>query len=489
MDVARPYARAVAVGQGRILAVGSEAQVRRHRRPTTAVIDCGGRALLPAFIDPHCHLLAYAASLGAVDCRPGAVASIADIQTAIRRRAAATPPGRWLRAFGYSETELAEGRHPTRWELDAASPSHPVRLIHRSGHACVLNSLALRLCGIGIAAEEPPGGYLEREAASGEPSGLLLEMDELVERAVPPLAYHELATAVAQASRQLLAWGVAALQDMTAGNGPADLALLQRLRREGHLRQHLVAAVGYQAMDKVEPGAASTVKVAIKELGDEIYPDEAALAEMVAEAHARGFQVAVHAVEERAIAAAVAAFEGALARRPRPHHHRIEHCGLCPPELARRIGALGLTVVTQPAFLYHSGDRYLRQVPPEKQPYLYPLRSLARAGARLAASSDCPVAPPDPLAALYGAVARRSRRGQRLPGAETVDVATALAMHTREAARAAGLDGERGIIAPGLAADLMLLSADPAAIEVDALLELRVEMTMLAGEVAWRARV
>ena len=88
-----------------------------------------------------------------------------------------------MRAVGYSEVDLAEGRHPTRWDLDAAAPDHPVRLIHRSGHACVLNSLALRLCGVDIATEEPPGGYLERDTSSGEPTGLLLEMNELVERA------------------------------------------------------------------------------------------------------------------------------------------------------------------------------------------------------------------------------------------------------------------------------------------------------------------
>ncbi|MFQ5879155.1 MAG: amidohydrolase family protein, partial [Dehalococcoidia bacterium] len=256
------------------------------------------------------------------------------------------------------------------------------------------------------------------------------------------------------------------------------------------------AAVGYEAMDNVDASTVRTVKIAIKELGDEIYPDEAVLAEMVAEAHARGFQVAVHAVAERAVAAAVAAFEGALARQPRPDHsfdsaqdkrHRIEHCGLCPPDLARRIGSLGLTVVTQPSFLYHNGDRFLRQVAPQVQPHLYPLRSLAQAGARLAASSDCPVVPPDPIAGIYGAVARRSKGGQRLPGEETLDVHMAVAMHTRDAARAAFLDEERGVIAAGMAADLVLLSADPTTVEAEELAGLRVEMTLSEGRVAWRA--
>ena len=163
MNPQRPRAEAVAVRQGRIAAVGSEGEVASLRTAETRLLDCGGGALLPAFIDAHAHLLAYAASLLSVDCGPAAVRSIDDIRRAIEERARATPPGRWLRAFGYDETALAERRHPNRHDLDAAAPQHPVRLIHGSGHACVLNSLALRLAGIDITSEEPPGGYMERE--------------------------------------------------------------------------------------------------------------------------------------------------------------------------------------------------------------------------------------------------------------------------------------------------------------------------------------
>ena len=205
--------------------------------------------MLPGFIDAHCHLLAYAASLLSVDCSPAAVSSIADIQAAIRRRAESTPAGRWIRAVGYSEVDLAEGRHPTRWDLDAAAPDHPVRLIHRSGHACVLNSLALRLCGIDMATEEPAGGYLERDASSGEPSGLLLEMNELVERAVPPLAYEELAEGVRLASQRFLAAGVTSLVDASHTNGPAEWELMRRLRQEGHLAPRLTAMVGIEHLE------------------------------------------------------------------------------------------------------------------------------------------------------------------------------------------------------------------------------------------------
>jgi len=500
MEPRWPQAQAVAVQGDRILAVGSDAEVRHYVGPQTEVVDCRGRAVLPGFIDAHCHVLAYAASLLSLDCSPAAVSSIADIQAALHRQAQAVPAGHWIRAVGYSEVDLAEGRHPTRWELDAAAPDHPVRLIHRSGHACVLNSLALRLCGIGSETEEPGGGYLERDLSTGEPTGLLLEMNELVERAVPPLSYEQLAQGVGLASGRFLAAGVTSVVDATHTSGATDWELLRRLRRDGHLLPRLTAMVGFEHREeaagwekdsslRLRSGQAlelGALKIAVKELGEAIYPEEDALGEMVMEAHAQGWQVAIHAVEERAVAAAANALAGAVAQLPRPdHRHRIEHCGLCSPAVAARIGAAGLMVVSQPAFLYHNGERYLRQVAPQKQAYLYPLRSLQGAGVRLAAGSDCPVVPPEVIPGLYGAVARRSQGGRRLPGEEALSMGEALTMYTSAAAYASFAEGERGSIAPAKLADVVVLSGDPTVCPPDELLGLRPEMTIVGGQVVW----
>ncbi|MGQ9573499.1 MAG: amidohydrolase [Dehalococcoidia bacterium] len=498
MEPRRPRAQAVAVQGERILAVGSNADIRRHaRRPRAEVIDCRGRALLPGFIDAHCHLLAYAASLLAVDCSPDAVSSIADIQAALRRQAEVTPRGRWIRAVGYSETDLAEGRHPTRWDLDAAAPHHPVRLIHRSGHACVLNSLGLRLCGIGLETEEPPGGYLERDLAAGESTGVLLEMNELVDRAVPPLGEKELVDGVRLANQRFLAAGVTSVVDATHTNGPAEWELLRRLRQQGHLAPRLTAMVGFEHREAaarwreegddggLELGA---VKLMIKELGEEIYPQEDALAEMVSQAHAEGWQISIHAVEERAVAAAAGALARALAESSRhDHRHRIEHCGICPPPLVERIATAGLMVVTQPSFLYYSGDRYLRQVPPDKQPHLYPLRSLLAAGVRLAAGSDCPVVRPEVAPGLYGATTRRSKGDQPVGEEESISIDEALGLYTTAAAYAIFAEGGRGSIAPGRLADLAVLSADPTTCRPSDLLGVQPQMTIVGGQMIWCA--
>jgi hypothetical protein len=202
--------------------------------------------------------------------------------------------------------------------------------------------------------------------------------------------------------------------------------------------------------------------------------------------------VAIHAVGEAAVAAAAGALADALRRRPRCNHrHRVEHCGVCPSALARRLAALGVLVVTQPSFLYHNGDRYLRQVPAEDLPYLYPLRTLLESGVPVAAGSDAPVAPPGPLSGLAGATRRLSSGGAAVAPGQAVSAEEALAMHTRAAAYAAFEEGEHGSLRAGKRADLVLLSCLPVRQAGDPLSgepvnALTVEMTVVGGEIAWQ---
>ncbi|MDE3095069.1 MAG: amidohydrolase family protein [Chloroflexota bacterium] len=459
MDPAPPRATAVLVRDGTVAAVGGDALAAS---PGARHIDCAGGVLAPAFIDPHCHLLAAAARACSVDCSPVAVRSIAEIQDRLREAAARTRPGAWVRAAGYDESRLEERRHPTRRDLDAAASRHPVRLLHRSGHAVVLNTAALRLAGIAGDTPEPAGGVIDRFGDDGEPSGLLLEMGDAVDRVVPPLPYEELASGVEAVAQAFLSAGVTAICDATHTNGAREWNLFARLQTERRLPLDVTLMEGAaHAGEMPEAPLAHLrrghVKIMLSEAGG-LTPDEVELAHIVAGLHDAGRDVAIHAVEERAVAAAIAAIEAAVRRGPRPHRHRIEHAALAPRGGAARMARAGITVVTQPAFLGHNGDRYLREVPPEKHRRLYPIGSLARAGVRVAASTDAPVVPASPLEGVRAAVERRAPSGATVGSGQAVPLTRALAMWTRDAAWAIGAERERGRIAPGMVADFVLLS-------------------------------
>ncbi len=489
LDPSRPRAEALLAVDGLIAAVGRSADVRAHPAAAAArVVDCGGRTLVPAFIDAHIHLLAAAARLDAVDCGPEAVASIDEIKAGIRERAATTPPGEWVRAGGYDELALVERRHPDRHDLDQAAPDHPVRLVHRTGHACVLNSRALALAGIDNSTPEPPAAYLERDLTSGEPTGLLLEMNDRVNRALPPLSYERLAAACAALDRRLLEAGVTCVQDATATNGPDDWRLFRRLIEERRLSVSLslMEGLAHLASPAAKGGGRRPrrggVKLQPRELEHELSPGPAEIVALVRRVDAAGRQVAVHAVGRLAIDAALDAFQALGPARCQTMRHRIEHAGICSPSTAERIARLGVMVVTQPGFLYWNGALIEQRVATADIADLYPLRRLLDAGVVLAGSSDAPVAPAVPLTSLRAAVERRTRSGAVLSPEQRLSGEEALALFTRNAAYALGLEAERGALRRGMAADCVLLSADPTAPAPD-WDRLTLDLTVRAGQV------
>lgn len=487
MDPARPRAEAVLVFRGAIVTAGAESEVARAAREAEAEeLDLEGRALVPAFIDAHMHFFGYAAKLVSVDCGPGAADSITAILRRIRARAAQLPDGAWVRASGYDELALRERRHPNRFDLDSAAPDHPVRLMHRSGHASVLNSRALAQAGISGETPEPPGGYMERDLETGEPTGLLVEMDEWLDEAVPPLGPAELRAAAAEASGKLMAAGITCLEDAGARNGPEEWRLVEELQAAGVLKQAVAMMEGYEHLGELPEGGGrlrrGSVKVMPRELEHEFHPQAGELANMLESIERAGRKAAVHAVSRRGVTTVLDAFERLGARAA---GHRIEHCGVCSPADAARIARLGLTVVTQPGFLRQNGDLILKRLSASDLPDLYPLRRLLDAGVALAGSSDAPVIGPDAIGSMRAAVERRSSSGADMGVRQGIEAGEALALFTSSAARALGLAGERGRISPGLAADFVALDQDPTAPDCD-WDRLAVQMTILGGEVTHR---
>ena len=498
LDPSRPVATALGVRAGRVLFLGDESDAAKLSGPSTRRYDGHGGVLLPGFHDAHLHLLGMAARLRSLDCTPASVRSLGELKERLSEAARQAPPGAWLRGWGYDDTALAERCHPTRHDLDGAAPRNPVRLTHRSGHAVVLNSLALAAVGIGRETPDPPGGAIDRDE-HGEPTGLLLDMGAYLAGRVPRLPPADLETGMREANAWLLSRGVTAVQDASPDNDLSRLRLLTRMIDNGLLVPRLTFMPGVRNLEEFRDASADGpagvcgprlghAKIMLTASTGALSPAPEELEALVREAVGRGYPVAVHSVEAEAVRAAAEV----LGRVPPPEGsgapHRIEHASELPPEALEAVRSSGAMVVTNPGFIHFGGERYRRTVPPEEQPWLYRIGALHRAGVPLAFGSDAPVEMPEPLAELAAAVTRRSSEGGLLGSAtEAVAAEEAFRIAIRGGAHAAGAGTWLGALRPGMAADLVLLDGDPFRRDPAEWPNLRVLATIVAGRVAWEA--
>ncbi len=500
MDARQPGAEMVAIAGGKILLAAGNEEMESVSGVKTRVIDCCGKTVMPGFNDAHCHVFSFVRKLLSIDLSPASVGSIADIKAVILRQAQNTPPGEWITGTDYNEFYLAEKRHPTRRDIDEVAPDHPVILSHRSLHACALNSMALSLAGINAETPEPPGGMIDRAPGTGEPNGILFEMlGYLREKVLPPLSEEELADGLALADRHYLSYGITSLQDATVTNNYERWQSFCRFKEAGKLRSRVYMRMGAQARSRFqEAGLASGsgdsqlrlggVKIMLSEIAGQLQPPQPELNRQAINSHHAGFQLAFHAIGQSEVAAAISALEYTNERFPLAHRrHRIEHCSECPPYLLERLRELNAVVVTQPPFIYYSGERYLATVPTDRLPWLYRIKSLLDGGLIVAGSSDSPVVPLNPLAGIYAAVTRKAESGQQLMPEECVSVKQAMAMYSTNAAYASFEEGIKGSIAPGKLADIVVLSDDPTQVPPEQIRDIKVEMTIIGGEVVWES--
>ena len=499
LDPDNPEAGIIGIKDGRIFFTGSIEDLESITGPDTKVIDCEGKTVTPGFNDAHCHIFSFLRKLISVDLSERSVRSIDDIKAAIKHKANNTPEGEWISGTDYNDFYLVEKRHPNRRDLDEVAPDHPVVLSHRSLHACVLNSKALSLAGITRETGEPPGGYIERELNTGEPSGLLIDMLGYIrEEVMPSIPETELENGIRLASDHYLSNGITSLQDATVVNDYSRWQRFHRFKEKRLLKSRLYCMPGVDHLDEfMEAGLSfgsgdnhlniGHVKITPSETRENgIQPAQPELNQMVFDIHKSGFRAAIHAIRYETVEAAINAIENALGQLPRDdHRHRIEHCSECPPRLLERIRKLGIVVVTQPPFLYFSGERYLATVPSDRQPWLYRIKALMEAGIPVAGSSDSPIVDDNPLVGIYAAVNRLATSGQAVLPEERISVNRALEMYTSNAAYASFQEHEKGTISEGKLADLVLLSNDPTTVSPERIKDITVDMTIIGGEVVW----
>ena len=497
LDTAAPAASFVAVKGDRIALVSGMGLSEELKRKAARVVDCSGKTLLPGFVDAHCHVTAYAESLVSVPLSPGdGVRSIPDIQDRMCAACAQVSPGEWVRGKSYDEFYIDEKRHPTRHDLDEAAPSNPVKLTHRSGHAHVLNSLALQNAGIDAATGDPPGGIIDRDLETGLPTGLLFGMGGYLSERIPGLDEAEIERGVERANEKLLSYGIASVQDASPSNDLKQWKRFESWKQRGLFVPRITMMLGLRAFSAFDEKTYScslrgtdlrlgAVKIMVDRVTGSLEPSQEELNEIIASVHAAGFQAAMHAIEEPVVEAAIEGIAYARSLHPRSdYRHRIEHCSVCRPALLEKLADLGCMVVTQPAFLHYEGERYLKTVAADDLENLYPVGAMAAGNLRTGFGSDFPIVDPNPMVGIGAAVTRRTEDGRRVPGKET-DLLQAIKMQTLEAAAGNFEENLKGSISPGKLADFVLLSEDPFSVFPDRIKDIRVSLTVLGGRIVY----
>ncbi|MFC4944298.1 amidohydrolase [Pseudonocardia sp. GCM10023141] len=492
-------ANRLAVLGSRIVAVGADCDGLSAAR----TVDLGGNWVVPGFHDAHNHMAWFGLALRDLDLGAPSIRSVDDVYAAVAAVAAERPPGSWIRGTGYDDNSLVGG-HPQRAALDRVAGDHPVWLQHRSGHMAVVNSVVLNRIDLRTV---PPGGDVVRDA-EGRPTGLIREQAQLLLR---PLMYPtptaDLVEAIDRASRALLAEGVTSVQEAGVGGGllgrtPVEVGAYQSALASGALGvratlmvvleelHDIVGAVGAEAFgldlglrsgfgdDRLRIGpvklwadgsligrtAALSEPYSDQNDGDRGYfqIEEHLLRESIIKVHEAGWQIAAHAIGDRAVGAVLDAYAEALRRFPRAdHRHRIEHCGLITAPDVARLADLGVIPVPQARFLHEIGDGMLAALGEKRMDGCYRQQSFLDAGVVLPASSDRPVVKGAPLLGMADAVQRRTAKGVVLTPQERIQPADALRAYTWGSAYAAFREHELGLLRAGYLADFAVLSADP----------------------------
>jgi predicted amidohydrolase YtcJ len=519
LDPSRPTAEALVIREGRISYVGNTDEARRSAAPGTEVIDLGERVLLPGFVESHSHPIYYGRYLEEVDCRYAR--SLDDIVDALKDRARDTPPGEWVVGNGYDHTLLEESRHPTRRELDRASPEHPVLLRNITGHSMVVNSEVLGIAEVTAKTPDPEGGHVGREK-DGEPDGIFWEWAQrLVQSHLPEVESADISRYLQNASTEYLAAGVTSVVDAAIGfnYGIRDAEVYAQVAGEGGLPLRYGAAIMYDVwrelrdgagpglewpgdLEKVRPlsvkffqdGSIQIETAALREpyFGESepadhhvIWPQEE-LDRMVADAHSSGWQIWTHGNGDAAIGSILDAYEGALRADPRTdHRHRIEHCQMAGEDQLDRMMELGITASFFAPHVWHWGDRH-REIflGPERAARIDPLGSAARRGMRFGLHNDSPVTPVSPLLSVGTAVSRLTSGGQVLGAGQAITVEQALRSMTLDAAYLAFEEDSKGSLAEGKLGDVVVLEADPYEVAPGEIKDIPVAMTIVGGEVA-----
>src|SRR5213083_3702861 len=511
-----PQPGAVAIGGGKILAVGDSAAVARYLGARTRVMRADGGLVMPGFADGHTHFIGGGFQLASVDLRGAATPQ--EFIRRLKEYARAHKPGEWITGGDWDHTRWAGQPLPRHEWIDSVTPDNPVFVSRLDGHEALANAAAMRAAGITKDTPTPPGGEILRDARTGEPLGIFKDRAlDAVGRAVPEPSPEQRDSALARALAHAASLGVTATSHVSASW--ADLASYRRLERAGRLTMRAALYLPLDSWRAVAETLSHSgrgddwVKIAgLKGYMDgsagsrtayfvEPYSDSAGyrglmqhseedMRRWIGNADSAGLQVAVHAIGDRANAILLAIYDSvAGAHGPRDRRFRIEHAQHLRPQDIPLFGKLGVIASMQPYHAIDDGRWVEQRIGPVRIKTTYPFRTQLDTGARLAFGSDWTVAPLDPILGMYAAVTRRTLDGKNPNGwvpEQKISVGEALRAYTAGNAYATFDEGKRGTLAPGADADVVVLDRNLFTIPPDSLDRARVRYTIVGGRVVYR---
>jgi predicted amidohydrolase YtcJ len=508
VDPKNPRAQAVAMSNGRFLAVGSNTEVLHIAGARSRKIDLGGRPVLPGFIDAHAHPASSGRShLRQVDCD---LRSIKAIQEALRERAAKTPPGEWVLGFKYDDTKTSDGRKLAFKDLDEAVPDHPVLITHRGGHESFVNLAALKAANIDDNITDPSGGKYDRDPA-GHLTGRIIERAAAPFQKLIPSSYSrdDYREGVKLISKMMIKTGITSVGD--ALGSPLDLQAYQDARDSGDLGMRVYCFIAWGHIDKMIASGVRTgfgdewVRVgAMKQVADgavsgrtarlsEPYigsrddygtfsASEEELYEYGRKAYAAGWQLGTHANGDVAIERVLNVYERLNREIPRKDpRFRIEHCTLITDSIIKRMQALNVIPTPFSTYVYYHGEK-MQYYGKERLERMFALRTFLDAGLRPTQASDYPPGEFPPMMALQSEVTRTDMKGNVWGPSQRISVEEAIRVGTINGAHASFEEKLKGSIEPGKLADLVVLGRDPFREDPSRLVDIPIERTMTGGK-------
>ncbi len=511
MDSAGSKCRALAIKQGRILAVGAEDAIRPLASSTANIIDAGGRVITPGMIDPHVHFRLIGLDyVYYTPFMPPEVKDVASLQSALKEVVRSKKPGEWVIAY---YLVLTDQMIPDKSVLDAVSPDNPVFLMHIGGHWGTANSAAMKIAGVTSGTPSPVGGVIE-EDSSGQPTGVFYNhraMDVLRKDA-PPVTQDLVIQSILNTQQLMAACGITSYHDNNL-RGLDHIQAYQQLAKEGKitLRHTLYLTLEWpQDMDKVAQveqyrddfsrfagnkflidGQTPTAYCHQPHGGtrwDMPTWEPQMFKDTVRTLHDMGLQISTHCVGDAAADLALDAYEAAQNANPRSDpRHRLEHLILTTPDATHRMKDLGVIASVNPHFLYVAGDSYKNIFGEDRSNRIIVTREWLDAGVHLTIGSDAPSVPfHHPQATMAGGIGRYTLSKQILNPDQCLTFAETLRAHTIEAAYAAHDEHNLGSLEPGKFADLVIWKEDPSSLRVGELAQTeQVKMTMVGGKVIY----